>query len=200
MSMQGNQRRTGMRKDSAAYRVSVSAVLTALAMIFSYIEAVFPFNFGIPGVKLGLSNLVVLVALYSLGAGYAFAINLTRIVLSGLMFSGVSAMLYSLSGGMVSFLIMLLLSRTDLFSPVGVSMAGGVFHNVGQITLAAVITETAKIYLYLPVLMISGTVTGLVLGIAGSMILDRMGYIKLKNRNNSCKETEGDDQYVSHRT
>ena len=188
----------GMRKDSSARRVAVSAVLTALAMIFSYIEAIIPFNFGIPGIKLGLSNLVVLVALYSLGAGYAFVVNLTRIVLSGLLFSGVSAMLYSLSGGMLSFVVMLFLSRLDLFSPAGVSMAGGVSHNIGQITLAAIITETAKIYLYLPVLMISGTVTGLVLGIAGSMILERMGHLKGGNRIYAHVRTEGDDQDVSH--
>lgn len=179
MSSRSNHRTAGMKNDSVSYRVAVSAVLTALAMICSYIEAIFPFNFGIPGVKLGLSNLVVLVALYSLGAGCAFAINLTRIILSGLMFSGVSAMLYSLSGGMVSFLVMLVLSRIDLFSPAGVSMAGGVFHNIGQITLAALVTETVKIYFYLPVLLISGTAAGLVLGIAGSMVLDRMGYFNV---------------------
>ncbi len=170
--------RNGVQKNTTAYRVAVSSVLTALAMIFSYIEAILPFNFGIPGIKLGLSNLVVLTALYTLGAGYAFAVNLTRIVLSGLLFSGVSAMLYSLAGGMFSFLVMLLLARSDWFSPAGVSMAGGVAHNLGQITLAALVTSTAKIYLYLPVLMISGTVTGLVLGIAASLILERMGYLQ----------------------
>ncbi len=190
----------GIRKESAAFKVSVSAVLAALAMIFSYIEAILPFNFGIPGVKLGLSNLVVLVALYSLGAGYAFSINLTRIILSGLLFSGVSAMLYSLSGGMLSFAVMLILSRLDLFSPAGVSMAGGVCHNIGQITVAALITETVKIYLYLPVLLISGTVTGLVLGIAGSMILERMGYLTGGNTIRSRVRVEGDDQDVSHST
>ncbi len=184
---------SGLRKDSTAYRVSVSAVLTALAMIFSYIEAILPFNFGIPGIKLGLSNLVVLVALYSLGAGYAFAINLTRIVLSGLLFSGVSAMLYSLSGGLLSFAVMLLLSKTDLFSPAGVSMAGGVSHNIGQVTMAALVTETVKIYLYLPVLLISGTVTGLFLGIAGSMVLERMGHLKSHESPQKIIQTEGDD-------
>lgn len=168
----------GMQKESSAYRISLSAVLTALAMIVSYIESMFPFNFGIPGIKLGLSNLIVLVALYSLGAGYAFAVNLTRIILSGLLFSGVSAMLYSLSGGMLSFAVMFLLSGTNLFSPAGVSMAGGVSHNIGQVTMAALVTETVKIYLYLPVLLISGTITGLLLGIMGSMILERMGHLQ----------------------
>ena len=171
--MQGRDR----KKDSAAYRVALSAVLTALAMIFSYVEAILPFNFVIPGVKLGLSNLVVLVALYSLGAGYAFAINMTRIVLSGLLFGGVSAMLYSLAGGLLSFAVMLILMKTDIFSPIGVSTAGGVSHNIGQLTVAALITETPKIYLYLPVLLISGTITGILLGTAAALILQRMGAI-----------------------
>ena len=176
------QRRTNMVsrgpvKNSTAYRVALSAVFAALAMIFSYVEAVLPFNFGIPGVKLGLSNLVVLTALYSIGAGYAFAVNITRIILSGFLFGGVSAMLYSLAGGLLSFAVMYLLKKTDIFSPIGVSTAGGVSNNLGQLTVAALVTETPKIYLYLPVLMISGTVTGVLLGTAGALILRRMGFI-----------------------
>lgn len=155
--------------------MALSAVFTALAMIFSYVESILPINLGIPGIKLGLSNLVVLIALYSLGAGYAFAINMTRIVLSGLMFGGVSAMLYSLAGGLLSFAVMLVLMKTDIFSPIGISAAGGVSHNLGQITVAALITETAEIYLYLPVLMISGTITGVLLGTLAALILRRMG-------------------------
>ena len=107
------------------YRVALSSVMTTLALIFSYVEALIPFNFGIPGIKLGLSNLVILIALYRLGAGYAFTINMIRILLSGLLFGGVSAMLYSLAGGLLSFAVMFLLIKTKLFSPVGVSMAGG---------------------------------------------------------------------------
>ena len=133
-------------------------------MIFSYVEAILPFNFGIPGIKLGLSNLVVLITLYSIGASYAFAVNLTRILLSGLLF-----------GGMLSFAVMVLLRKTKLFSPIGVSMAGGVMHNVGQLTVAALIIENAKIYFYLPVLLISGTVTGILLGVGAVLILDRLG-------------------------
>ena len=139
------------RSRKQAYNVAVSAVLASLTLIFSYIEMLIPFNFGIPGIKLGLSNLVILVALYSLGPGYAFIINMVRILLSGLLFSGMSAMLYSLAGGILSFLVMFLLMKTGLFSPVGVSLAGGVFHNVGQLIVAALVTETAKIFLYLPV-------------------------------------------------
>ena len=172
----------GMRKnDNTAsavqrkvYKISVCAVLTALALIFSYVEALFPFQFGIPGMKLGLSNLVVLVALYRIGASYALSVNLARILLSGLLFGGVSAMMYSLAGGMFSFITMLLLKKTRIFSPLGVSMAGGVTHNIGQLTVAALVVENSKIYLYLPALLISGTVTGVLLGFGAVLILNRL--------------------------
>lgn len=163
---------------SKAYKISLCAVLTALAMIFSYVEALIPFNFGIPGIKPGLSNLVVLVALYGIGASYAFTVNMTRILLSGFLFGGVSAMIYSLAGGIFSFISMYLVKKTKLFSPLGVSMTGGVMHNAGQLTVAALIIENAKIYYYLPALMISGTVTGVLLGIGSIMILRRLGLEK----------------------
>ena len=172
----------GMRKNDntasavqrKAYKISVCAVLTALALIFSYVEALFPFQFGIPGMKLGLSNLVVLVALYGIGASYALSVNLARILLSGLLFGGVSAMMYSLAGGMFSFITMLLLKKTRIFSPLGVSMAGGVTHNIGQLTVAALVVENSKIYLFLPALLISGTVTGVLLGFGAVLILNRL--------------------------
>lgn len=166
-----------MKERTTAYRIAVSGVLTALTLILSYVEVLIPFNFGIPGIKLGLSNLVVLIALYSLGAGYAFTINMVRIVLSGLLFSGMSAMLYSMAGGLLSFAVMLLLMKTGLFSPAGVSMAGGVFHNIGQLTAAALVTETPKIFLYLPVLTASGMITGVILGIIGAVVIARTGYL-----------------------
>lgn len=165
----GSEHRAGR-----AGRVAICAVLASLALIFSYIEMLFPFNFGIPGIKLGLSNLIVLAALYALGPGYALTVNLVRIFLSGLLFGGVSAMLYSLAGGMLSFLVMWILYRTGIFSPVGVSFAGGVAHNLGQLTIAALVAETPKIYLYLPVLMVSGMITGTLLGILCAMILHRL--------------------------
>ena len=160
-------------KSSSAERVAVSAVLVALALIFSYIEALIPFNFGVPGIKLGLSNLIVLVALYRLGTGYALTINMVRILLSGLLFGGVSGMLYSLAGGITSFIVMLILKKTGLFSPVGISLAGGVMHNVGQLCIAALVTQTVKIFLYMPVLLVSGMITGAFLGAAAVLIIRR---------------------------
>lgn len=160
-----------------AYKTTLSAMMTALALIFSYVEMLMPVNLGIPGIKLGLANLVVLMAVYRLGGGYGLAIDLARIFLSALLFGNVSAMLYSLAGGLLSFAVMFLLFRTGLFSPIGVSLAGGVSHNVGQLTVAALITETGKIFLYLPVLMIAGFITGAILGILAALIMRRMKWI-----------------------
>ena len=164
-------------RNGFGYRVALSSAMTTLALIFSYVEALIPFNFGIPGIKLGLSNLVILIALYRLGAGYAFTINMIRILLSGSLFGGVSAMLYSMAGGLLSFVVMLILIKTKIFSPAGVSMAGGVMHNVGQVTVAALVVETGKIYLYLPVLSVTGLITGTVLGFAAALILKRLKYV-----------------------
>ena len=158
-----------------ANRIATSAVLVALAMIFSYIEAIIPFNFGVPGVKLGLSNLVVIIALFMLGASFALSINVIRIVLSGFLFGGVFGILYSMSGGLLSLLIMVILKKTGKFSIVGVSMAGGVFHNVGQIIVAALIVENVKMMLYLPVLLISGMLTGILIGIVAYKVLGLAG-------------------------
>ena len=157
-----------------AYKISVCAVLTALALIFSYVEALFPFQFGIPGMKLGLSNLVVLVALYGIGASYALSVNLARILLSGLLFGGVSAMMYSLAGGMFSFITMLLLKKTRIFSPLGVSMAGGVAHNIGQLLIAAAVVSNLRMFLYFPILMFSGIVSGIAIGVVACVIDEKL--------------------------
>ncbi len=106
-------------------RLAMSAVLASLGLIFSYIEAIIPFSVGIPGVKLGIANLVVIIALYLLGTSYAFSINVIRILVAGLLFSGAFGALYSLAGACVSLLVMIILKETKLFSIVGVSMAGG---------------------------------------------------------------------------
>ncbi|MCR4601281.1 MAG: Gx transporter family protein [Clostridia bacterium] len=164
-------------RSGQAYRTTLSAMMTSLALIFSYVEMLMPLNLGIPGIKLGLANLVVLMAIYRLGGGYGFAIDLARIFLSALLFGNVSAMLYSLAGGILSFAVMYLLYRTKLFSPIGVSLAGGVTHNIGQLTVAALVTETGKIFIYLPVLMTAGFVTGAILGVLAALIMKRMKWI-----------------------
>ena len=145
-------------------RIAMAALLAALALIFSYVEAMIPSPVAIPGVKLGVANLVILIALYQLDFKYALAINLVRIVISGLLFSGVFGILYSLTGGMLSLMVMWFLKKTDLFSIVGVSMAGGVAHNIGQILVASAVVSDLKMFAYLPILMFSGIISGVLIG------------------------------------
>ena len=159
---------------SLARKVALTGLLAALALIFSYVEVLFPFNAGIPGVKLGLANLVPLVILYRMDARYAFAANLIRVALAGLLFSGMFAALYSLAGSTVSFLVMVLLKKTDRFSVIGVSMAGGVFHNLGQLCVAILAISGPQLIHYMPVLIISGMAAGIIVGIGAYVLLDRL--------------------------
>ncbi len=160
--------RTGETK-----KITACAVLTALALIFSYVETLIPFQFGIPGIKLGLPNTVIIIALYTLGPSYAFTINILRILLSGFLFGNVFSILYALAGGLLSFGLMYLLKRGGWFSVTGVSMAGGVAHNAGQLLMAALVVANLKLLLYLPVLLFSGMISGILIGIVAHLIIAR---------------------------
>ncbi|MBR4143368.1 MAG: Gx transporter family protein [Firmicutes bacterium] len=152
-------------------RIAACGVLTALALIFSYIEFLVPLPIAIPGIKLGLANIVCLVCLYALGEKHAFLINVTRIALAALLFGSVFSALYALAGGVVSFAVMALLKRTKSFSVCGVSMAGGVFHNLAQLAVAGLLVESAQVFYYFPVLLLSGMATGIGIGILATLIL-----------------------------
>lgn len=159
-------------------RVAYCAMLTALAMIFGYVEALIPFGFGIPGVKLGLANIVIVLALYLLPAYQAFVIQLMRIVLVSFLFGNLSMMFYSLAGGVLSFLVMVFLKNRNGFSVTGVSIAGGVSHNIGQLIVAVLVVQNLKIAFYFPALMIAGLITGCLIGILAYRIkpvLDKIG-------------------------
>ncbi len=155
-------------------RLAFFGLMVALAFVFSYLESLIPFNFGIPGIKLGLANLVIVVALYTVPKRDAFFITVIRIVLSGLTFGGLVPMAYSLVGGILSFLVMALMKKSNKFSVVGVSMAGGVVHNAGQIIVAGIVMNTARIIYYFPVLIFAGLATGLLIGLVSNIIIDRV--------------------------
>lgn len=155
-------------------KVSTYGLLVALAFILSYIEALFPASVPIPGIKLGLANLVVLAALYTMGVKEAFVLSIIRIILAGFTFGNLSTMLFSLAGGILSWLVMSLLKYFRSFSQVGVSIAGGVTHNMGQIIVAIFVTENINIIYYFPFLMLSGLISGTVIGIVGAMIIKRI--------------------------
>lgn len=160
--------------NNSARRVAVSALFASLALIFSYIEAILPAAPGIPGIKLGIANLVVIIAMYRLDLRYALTINLVRIVLAGFMFSGLYGAIYSLCGCLVSFAVMCILFKSGRFSVIGVSMGGGVAHNLGQLCAAAFLVSSIEIFYYFPVLIISGTVSGILIGWLGYVMIERL--------------------------
>ena len=155
-------------------KVAYFGVFTALALIFSYVESLTPIHFGIPGVKLGLANLIIVIALYKMSIKEAYILSIVRIVLAGFMFGNLFAILYSLAGGMLSLTIMCVLKRVGKFSVFGISIAGGVFHNVGQLIMAAFVLESISIGYYFPVLLISGLVTGFVIGLISNEMMKRL--------------------------
>ena len=147
------------------------AMLVALAMIFSYVESLIPINFGIPGMKLGVANLVTVTGLYFLELPEVFLVVVMRILLTVFLFGNGMSIIYSLAGGILSFLVMALMKRLKGFSVAGVSIAGGVSHNIGQIIVASVVVENLKLIYYLPALLIAGTVTGFVMGMISKKLL-----------------------------
>ncbi len=154
-----------MKRKTALY-----GLLVALAFILSYLETFLP-PIGIPGVKLGLANLVVVMSLYRLRPRDALAIAVLRIVLAGFTFGNPASMLYSLAGGLLSFGVMTLLHRRDAFGILGVSVAGGVCHNIAQLAVATAVLRTAPLVWYLPVLLVSGVVTGALIGLVAGRII-----------------------------
>ena len=139
-------------------QVARFALLVALAMVLSWLESMVPVSTAIPGVKLGLTNLVVIFALYRMSLREAAVISLIRVVLISFTFGNAYAFAYSMAGAVLSLFVMIIMKKTNLFSTVGVSIAGGVCHNLGQILVAMAVLETGKLILYLPVLLISGVV------------------------------------------
>ena len=155
-------------------RLASFGVFVALALIFSYIETLIPFQIGIPGVKLGLANLVIVIALYRMPVGEVYLLSGVRVVLTGFLFGNLMSILYSLAGGILSLTVMWGMKRIRSVSILGVSIAGGVFHNVGQLLAAALMVETYGVFSYVPVLLISGLLTGFVIGLAAGEMLKRI--------------------------
>lgn len=156
-------------------RTAYCGMLTALSMIFSYIEALIPFSFGIPGIKLGLSNLVVVTALYFLPAGWVFSVMALKVTLVSFLFGNLSMMIYSMAGGVLSFAMMLILKKIKGFSMIGVSIIGGVSHNIGQLAVAVLAVGSMAPLSYMPVLVVAGAVMGAIIGTAAYRVRRLVG-------------------------
>ena len=148
--------------------------LVALYMTLSYVESLIPAFVAVPGVKVGLANIVVIFALYTLGPIEALIVSLLRVILSSFLFGSVLSLLYSLSGALLSLGGMILMKKLKIFSTTVVSVTGGVLHNVGQILVACLVLETDVLLYYLPVLILSGVITGAVIGIIASLVIKRL--------------------------
>lgn len=155
-------------------KVAFLGLSIALAMILSFVESQIPALVAIPGIKVGLPNLAIVFLLYKVGWKDAVIVSIIRIVLVSMLFGNVQTLTFSLAGAFLSLLVMILLKLTNWFSCITVSIVGGIFHNVGQIIAACLWTQTAEVAFYLPVLLVSGTVAGAVVGLISGMLVKRL--------------------------
>lgn len=169
---QDNRENVMNRKNTA--ETAALGLLLAFALILGYVETLVPFPFGVPGMKIGLPNLAVLLALYLYGAREALLINGCRVCLSAFLFGSLSSLLYSLAGALFSFFVMVLMKKRPAFSVTGVSCAGGIAHNAAQLCVAVLITETVQILYYIPPLLVCGCLTGFCLGLVCRAVLNHL--------------------------
>ncbi len=155
------------------------ALITALALILSYIESLIPLNFGIPGAKIGLANAASVFVLWLMGAKYAFVVSVLRILLSSLLFGTPVSFIYAISGGILSLLAMILLKKLK-FNMISVSAIGGVIHNIAQLIVALIVLETPKLIYYAPVLIIVGLIAGIFIGVLSSLLIKKIPLDKNK--------------------
>ena len=170
-----NYKRETRKGDRQAVKKALYGILLSLAMLFGHVETLVPISLGIPGVKLGLANLVNIVSLYLIGTGGTIAIALARIVLlTGFAYGNMAMMIYSLAGCALSLALMIFCKKRGWFSQLGISIIGGVGHNVGQLCVAAFVVENSAVFYYLPFLLAAGTAAGALIGILGGVVTKRL--------------------------
>ena len=163
--MQSFSKEKFMESDVALYGMFVS-----VSLVLSYIEAIIPINLPVPGMKLGLANIVIIWVLYSMGIKAAAIVSLVRVLLAGFMFGNMYSIIFSMAGALLSLITMYFLKRIKAFSIIGVSIAGGVMHNAGQIIVSMIVLENVRMAYYFPALMISGVVAGIAIGLLGGIL------------------------------
>ena len=160
--------------DRKTKNIALFGIMVALSMLLSYVETLIPMPIPIPGIKLGLANLVTVIVFQLIGVKEAWLIAIARILLNSLLFGNLYALAFSLAGGVLSLLFMAGAMRTGWFSVLGVSITGGVMHNIGQIAAAAVLLQAAAVLSYIPALIIGGVISGALIGLAAFLILNRI--------------------------
>lgn len=163
-----------------AKKTAFLGVLTGVALVLSYLEAIIPPIYSaVPGIKVGIPNIVVILVLYRFGLKEAAAVSFMRVFIVGLLFGNAMTLAYSIAGAVLSLLAMALFKRLDKFSVVGVSIIGGVAHNLGQIIVAILLLSSTLIGYYMIVLTVSGTLAGVAVGLMGSLLIKRTEKIKV---------------------
>lgn len=155
-------------------RMTLLASLSAIGILLGYLESFIVLPIRIPGIKLGLSNCITIIAIYLFGPVEGLIVLFVRVLLSGLLFGSLFSLIYSLSGALLSFVIMVAIYRNSRISCIGVSVVGGVSHNIAQLIAASVLLESGEIFVYLPVLIIAGVFAGFVVGIISKYLINRI--------------------------
>ncbi|MBO5279812.1 MAG: Gx transporter family protein [Clostridia bacterium] len=168
-----------MKKRLSTKKVAFLGLSASLALLLSWIEFLLPPLYAaVPGIKIGLPNVVILVVLYLVGTKEAAAVSLVRLCVSSLLFGNPVMFVYSAAGAVLSLLLMILLKKLDRLSTVGVSVAGGVAHNIGQTVVAMLLLDTPQIAYYLIVLTVTGTISGIFIGLCGAFLTKRLSKTK----------------------
>lgn len=161
-------------------KVALLGVLTSVALVLSYIEAILPPIWSaVPGIKMGFPNIVIIFLLYRFGVKEAAIVSFIRIFIVALLFGNVMTLAYSVAGAFLSIVLMAICKKTNAFSTVGTSIVGGVAHNLGQILVAIFLFDTIQIGYYMAVLAVTGTVAGVFIGLAGVFLLKRLEKYKI---------------------
>ena len=164
-----------MKKNSSTKSIAFLGISASVALLLSYIEFLLPPLFAaVPGIKIGLPNVIIIFVLYAVGVKAAAGVSFVRLCVSSLLFGNPVMFAYSAAGAVLSFLIMIILKKTDKLSAVGVSVAGGVAHNLGQIFVAMLLLNTPQIAYYMIVLTVTGTVSGVFIGLCGAYLVKRL--------------------------
>ncbi len=158
---------------------ALMAMFAALAIVFSYVEFLIPISIGIPGIKLGLANVGIILALYILGGREAFVVNFIRIVVMALFFGNIYSFAFSITGGLLSVIVMILLKKLKCFNILMISIIGAVTHNIGQLLVAYVVIQRVGVFIYFPILIIAGIITGVLIGYISGMVIKKVRLEKL---------------------
>ena len=169
-------------KDDNIHNIALCSVMIAIAMICGYIEMMIPISIGIPGIKLGFANIVTVICIYLIGRWQALVISLIRIILISILFGNIFTLAFSLTGGLVSFISMIIISNICKLSMAGISIIGGIMHNIAQLVIAYILLDNDVIFYYMPILIIVGAICGLVMGILASIIYNRLDKALMKDK------------------